>query len=348
MPEAYTHVRIARAALRAARLRAEDTAALITGASGPDPLFVDNMPRLHGPWPMQELGVRIHREQCGVFLQALVYYARTPAQKSYALGFLAHNAADALLHPYVTACAAEGGPFAGREGHARCEVALDTYFHLADGGKAAVPADEVAPALKPFQTAELCALLRRAINAVYGVKLSALELSDMLDAFRLTHCYCGGAGPVRRAAGAAVSRVFVRRPGYAAAHMTPARQPEAGFPTVWVHPATKEEIHAGPNALALAAARRAAVSMEAAARYWSGGCLLSEAARAFGNWSYETGLSAQSKAAPKPVEPSAPLQPPGAGCAQPAEPHAPAADPSCAAPAAAPRQGQAALSPAHP
>ena len=101
MPEAYTHIRIARAALAQSGEHAPSTAAYEMGANGPDPLFAYRVLSAKRPWPLPELGGRMHDEQCGRFLRTMIFAVSTPAQRSYALGFLAHYAADSVMHPYV-------------------------------------------------------------------------------------------------------------------------------------------------------------------------------------------------------------------------------------------------------
>ena len=69
MPEAYTHIRIARAALAQSGEHAPSTAAYEMGANGPDPLFAYRVLSAKRPWPLPELGGRMHDEQCGRFLR---------------------------------------------------------------------------------------------------------------------------------------------------------------------------------------------------------------------------------------------------------------------------------------
>ena len=128
MPEGYTHVRTANRAAALAQLEIAHPAAFACGANGPDIFFCyrawksgekrgENLP---------ELGSRMHDENTGAFLRALVKYAATPAQRSYALGFLSHYAADCTVHPYVVCVTGEGGPYAGPGGHGYFEIAVDT------------------------------------------------------------------------------------------------------------------------------------------------------------------------------------------------------------------------------
>lgn len=300
MPEAYTHIRVARAALRASGCEVRSTAAYELGAQGPDPFFAGPMPSVRGPYPMQTLGVRLHTEKCGVFLQALVHFARTPVQRSYALGFLTHAATDAVFHPYVAACTRTGGPFARPEGHGFCEAALDTFFHETDCGTPAVPADDAAPLLTGAPLAEVCALLRRALYAVYGEQVPAVQLSDMFHRFRLAHRLCCAPGAGRRALVRAADATVLRRlhrPGYALSHVTPAALPQGGFPHTWTNPFTGEKRRMGPNGLAMTAVERSVASLLAAREYWAGRADRRTVAQIFGNTDYNTGLPCGTKPA---------------------------------------------------
>ena len=85
MAEAYTHLRIARAARGAFQLPGCEEAYLL-GANGPDPFFAYKILSKHKPVPLPEIGSRMHTERCGEFLTELLARSETPAQKSYALG----------------------------------------------------------------------------------------------------------------------------------------------------------------------------------------------------------------------------------------------------------------------
>ena len=292
MPEAYTHIRIARAALRAGGTSVASTAAYEMGANGPDPLFVYKVLSKQKPYPVAEMGSRLHVEQCGLFLQALLHFAKTPAQRSYALGFLTHYAADSVLHPYVAFYTSQGNLYDEVEGHGFCEVALDTYFYAADTGKQGVPANDAAPLLTTADLAEVCALLRRSIAAVFHVHLPALALADTFHTFRTLHKLFYSPHGGKKALGWAVDNAVLRRPGYAVSHMTPVPVPKEGFAQQWVHPFTKQVVQAGPNALAMQAVKLGAGYQAAAQQFWQRKISAAQLAQALGNNSYETGQPA--------------------------------------------------------
>lgn len=306
MPEAYTHIRIARACAR--RLESSGADAFIRGealaeayemgAQGPDPLFAFRILSRKKPYPMAALADRIHTRQCGAFLRAMVFRAYSPVQRAYTLGFLTHYAADATLHPYVEALRAPGMPFAMPEGHGFCEVALDTRFHESDGLGPAVKGEEVAPPLYTDALAHVCALLHACALEVYGEDVSAEYLADAFHDFRWLHEKIFPATPAKRALVWLAERLVLRRPGYGLSHMTPAKQPPEGFPDTWTDPVT-HMVHEGegPQALCDAVARDAAVYCKAAAAYWQGGADKEHVAMAIGDRSFITGqLSEQAPA----------------------------------------------------
>lgn len=303
MPEAYTHVRIARAAreqLRQSGADAADTAAYELGANGPDPLFCYHV-LSKKPYPMAALGERMHTQQCGRFLRALIFRAYSPAQRSYVLGFLTHYAADSTMHPYIAALTAENGPFARREGHGLAEVALDTYFHEADGLGRAVAADDCVPVAEPGALADITALLHAALLEVYGEEVPAEYLADAFHDLRWYHRYIfpsphGG----KKAVVWLAERLLLHRPGYGLSHMTPARQPKEGYPAQWTDPYTGLAMEAGPDELCRASAEKAAHYQKAACAYWQGAVSKDDVAIAIGDKSYATGLVSEAEAAAPP------------------------------------------------
>ena len=187
MPEAYTHIRIARAALAQSGEHAPSTAAYEMGANGPDPLFAYRVLSAKRPWPLPELGGRMHDEQCGRFLRTMIFAASTPAQRSYALGFLAHYAADSVMHPYVAFQCGPQGQFNIPEGHGFCEVAMDSMFHEQDCGSPAVPAGTAAPGLPPQELAEVTQMLHDAVAQVYRMDIPHEALADSFHDFHALH-----------------------------------------------------------------------------------------------------------------------------------------------------------------
>lgn len=298
MPEAYTHIRIARAALEQSGAHVSSVPAYEMGANGPDPLFAYRVLSKHRPYPLPELGSRMHEEQCGRFLRTLIFTADTPAQRSYALGFLAHYAADCLMHPYVAFQTSEAGQFHIPEGHGFCEVAMDSMFHEQDCGSPAVPAATAAPELAPGELAEVTQQMHNAILHVYGADIPHEALADSFHDFHSLHRLFLSPHGGKRALVWLAERLVLRRPGYGLSHMTPAKGPEGGFASHWRDPYTGAEHDSGPAQLCGKAARLAAAYQKGACAYWEGSGSKEMLAAVIGDRSYSTGLLS----APAPAE----------------------------------------------
>lgn len=292
MPEAYTHIRIARAARAHSGVFVPCTAAFEMGANGPDPLFAYRLLDRRAPAPLAALGGRVHREQCGRFLRTLIFAAATPAQRSYALGFLTHCAGDALLHPYVAFQEGPGGQFNRPHGHGFCEVAMDSMFHEKDTGSAAVPAATAAPRLAPDELAGITQLLHGALAHVYGETVSCEALADAFHDFTALHrLFCAPRAGKRWLVRTAEH--FLHRPGWGQSHLTPAAQPAGGFAVRWENPYTHEVREAGPERLCAEAALLASSYLGAAAAYWEGRSIRHTVAMAIGDRSFVTGLMSE-------------------------------------------------------
>ena len=75
MPEGYTHLRCAWRAARAQKLTADlHREAFFAGANGPDMLFCYQVwkPAKKRAYPLPDLGERMHNENTGAFLRALL------------------------------------------------------------------------------------------------------------------------------------------------------------------------------------------------------------------------------------------------------------------------------------
>lgn len=302
MPEAYTHIRIARAAQQWSAQPVPRPNAYEMGAQGPDPLFAYKVLSRHKPCDLAALGDRMHEEQCGAFLRSLVFRAFTPAQRSYALGFLAHYAADATIHPYVAALTSPGGVFDRPCGHGFCEVALDSYFHQKDQGSPAVPADEAAPGLYTADLAEVTELLHACLLEVYGAEIPREALADAFHDFRWLHgLFCSPRGGKKVLVGLAETLVL-HRPGWGRSHMTPAAPPKEGFPDRWHDPYAHRDMTEGPDQLADRAAHLAAEYLREANGYWQGLGSKERLAKKLGDRSYTTGLLSRPGPEEKPHE----------------------------------------------
>lgn len=302
MPEAYTHIRIARMAqeiLKDSIGLPENRSAYEMGANGPDPLFA------HRVWskrrPLEGLAQKMHTEQCGRFLRAMIFRAYTPAQRDYTMGFLTHYAADTALHPYVQAQAAQGGQFDRKEGHGFCESAMDTYFYEKDGLPTPMDGAQKAPCLSPNDLAEVTALLKACVSEVYHIQVTQEDLADSFHAFRWLHTHVltvANEKHVKRAGLTLVEYLVLRRPGFVRSHMTPAHIPAEGFRQEWHDPLTGQAHSQGPDALCEIAAQEAARMMKMTFAYWRGVAAPEQLAVALGDKNYLTGQLSQMPQAP--------------------------------------------------
>lgn len=298
MPEGYTHVRTANRAAALAQLEIAHPAAFACGANGPDIFFCyrawksgekrgENLP---------ELGSRMHDENTGAFLRALVKYAATPAQRSYALGFLSHYAADCTVHPYVVCVTGEGGPYAGPGGHGYFEIAVDSFLHEQDTGKAAVPVDDTTPRLAGAALAEVGALLQKSLREAFGVTVSREALADTFWHTRALRRMFISRFKVKYALFWLVEPAFGGR-GAVTGHITPARlvgtgkHPKGSLPCPWTHPFTGEEQTDDLNALLEKAEKRSAAYLLAAKGYWDGRLSMEKLSTLLGSASYLSGLA---------------------------------------------------------
>ena len=298
MPEGYTHVRTANRAAALAQLEIAHPAAFACGANGPDIFFCyrawksgekrgENLP---------ELGARMHDENTGAFLRALVKYAATPAQRSYALGFLSHYAADCTVHPYVVCVTEEGGPYAGPGGHGYFEIAVDSFLHEQDTGKAAVPVDDTTPRLAGAALAEVGALLQKSLREAFGVTVSREALADTFWHTRALRRMFVSRFRIKYALFWLVEPAFGGR-GAVTGHITPARlvgtgkHPKGSLPCPWTHPFTGEEQTDDLNALLEKAEKRSAAYLLAAKGYWDGRLSMEKLSTLLGSASYLSGLA---------------------------------------------------------
>lgn len=257
MPESYFHVRCARRAYRKSGARGYDIPAVVAGAAGPDILFYHM-----GIPPLAPLGQRMHREGCGPFLTALVRRADSLTLRSYVLGFLSHNAADAVLHPWVERSALP---------HAAAESALDSFCLRRDRGRGMVEAADSAGRLAREKRLEIASLLRAALWEVYGVRVSRGALARAIEDFRSFRGWLRDPGGRKRRLAGKLERLLGLKSGTLAGHLTPGGAME-----------TTEEL----EGLMARAEDLAAGLMDAAVRWWAGELGPLELERRIGNRSY--------------------------------------------------------------
>lgn len=316
MPEGYTHIRTARAAARLAKLEPADSAAFDCGANGPDMLFCYRVWRkgARRGENLPQIGERLHNENTGAFLRALLENAKTPAQQSYAMGFLCHYAADCALHPYVVMITQPGAAYGMPGGHGYFEIALDSFLHQKDTGKSTVPVDVNTPALSREVLEGAAELLQAGIRAALGFTVSRRALKDSFAHTRLLRRHFVSPLRGKYALFWLVEPLFGGR-GFITGHITPAHlkgtgKNETPLPQVWEHPFTGEEQQADLAALLEQAERTGAAYMMAAQGYWQGRLRLEKVMGIIGSRSYLSGLEDEVSAPPAEEAPEAGLPQP--------------------------------------
>ncbi len=95
------------------------------GAQGPDPFFYYNF----WPWikkePVHDIGMILHKENCGAFLMDLIEQAKDMDGyvQAYVFGFVTHHILDRNAHPYIHYRAGYEG-----SNHQKLEVLIDTLM----------------------------------------------------------------------------------------------------------------------------------------------------------------------------------------------------------------------------
>lgn len=297
MPEAYTHIRTARAAAELAQIEPADPVAFAAGANGPDMFFCYRcwLPGARRGQDLPALGSRMHNDNTGAFLMSLLKNARTKAQRSYALGFLTHYAADTTVHPYINAVSGPGGVYDRPGGHGYFEIAIDSWLHKKDTGDGAVYAKDSCPRLLGAALAEVGVLLEKALQEAYGLTITREALADTFHhTYYWRSCFVSR-WRLKYAFFWLVEPLFGGR-GRITGHMTPAhlkgtgRRDKQKLPSTWNHPVTGEEINGGILELLDRSQRRGAAYMMAAQGFWKGKVKDYQLKVLLGSKSYNTGL----------------------------------------------------------
>ncbi len=292
MPEAYTHIRIARGAQKVSDVKIEDQNAYEMGANGPDPFFCGGIFPHKSKVNMQKLSGTLHSEKCGLFLLCLLYGAKTPTQRSYALGFVMHYATDCVMHPYVNSQTLPDGQFNINAGHAFCESAMDSFFHELDFGTKNVEHNSTSPTLSAKQLAQISVLLKRAIWYTYKLDLPLTDITDSFNMFKTGHKINVSPRGGKKIVARIIDKVLGTN-GALEGHMSPCKYPDGGFCKTWVHPNTGKVINAGPHALCMQSVKLGSMYLKAAALVFTGKISQRQISTIIGNNSYNTGLPIQ-------------------------------------------------------
>ena len=263
------------------------------GCLGPDPLFF-----YHPAWPnrCRREGVRMHAQSALPAFQRLALAVREgiPMAKSYAAGFLCHYATDCVLHPYVVMITQPDQLYGQPGGHGYFEIALDSYLHKQDTGRASVPVKDNTPKLSPFALNGAVTLLQTALQSTLGVSVSRQALTDTFAHTRLLRGQFVSRLRIKYALFWLVEPIIGHR-GFITGHITPARLKTksgtiADLPAEWIHPFTKEPRRESVGDLLEEATRRSAAFLLAAQGYWEGKLTLPHVMELIGSNSYLSGL----------------------------------------------------------
>ena len=291
MPDAYLHIRTARAALKQSGCSLRCLAAYEMGANGPDPLFSYQILSRHRDPDLYALAERLHSERAGAFLMALATLARGDIQRSFAAGFIMHNTLDSLAHPYVAfLCESEDGIYHIPNGHCFYESALDCVTYRQDTGDrhAVLPLSEACPVLSPAELGETTALLQRAIFAVFGEDIPFLEISDSYRWFHWVHRSFRSRYGFKKLI-ARLLDAALHKPGFALSHMQPCKM-KPDVPDTWRDPYTGELHIGGMAAIVEQAEHKGSEQLRALCGYWKREVSREDLAQVLGNASYNTGL----------------------------------------------------------
>lgn len=289
MPEGYTHVKIAKAALRLNKCHILDKLAFTAGANGPDTFFSYRIWSKKRVIDLPEIGSMMHNERCGAFLTELCLAAKTDTEKAYAMGFASHYAADIILHPYVACLTQEGMPYDMPSGHGYFEIALDSFLYQRDFMRRAIPVKLTCSKLCTVRLAQISYMLRSCLNSVYGITAPPDAVADSFHHFFFCRKLFKSRFGIKKALGYIIERLFFHKKGFITCHMQPARLKD-NLPDKWRNPYTGETVTGGIEKLISSAVKLSAVLISAQNSYWSGKITAEELSALIGNKSYITGL----------------------------------------------------------
>lgn len=302
MPECYTHVHIATQALMRSGNTVASLPAFIAGANGPDPLFNFQLWKRRRKPNLPALAARMHHEKTGDFLLALIRGATTPAQQSYVLGFITHYTTDCTLYPYIAAMSAPSQPYKEHDGRYLLAASIDAELHYRHYKTRLVALNAGTPVLITDELAQVCHLLREAIDAVYGYDVSLLALADAFhDNRSIRRLLLSKTGAKRFLYRLAQPAKASKYGGPLAARMQPAA-PLRRLPQLWVNPYSGEEANLTFDEVLAVAEQTGAVCVTAAMHSWLGSLSDEKLAVILGSNDYYTGLPC--KAAVEQPEPA--------------------------------------------
>ncbi len=291
MPQPYTYQCAAKGAWKNIFDNDAVSPAFRIGALGVQPLRCYNLFHKARTDALCAEADKIETQNSGDFLEAMVFEAQTDTEQQYALGFLAHYAADCSLRPYEAGVSSSSAKYAGEQGRAKLEAAMDTYFHAQETGVAYVPLNDAFPDMTAEQQTSVCALLRRTAAAAYKDELSLEQLCDAFYEYK-TLCRLSCSPNNKNAVKIFFCDVFfIKQKNYIKSRVTPCAPPKGGFAHEWQNPYTRASFSDnGPDAILRQAVRVATGYMHAAQQYWAGRITLENFRLIIGSNVYETGM----------------------------------------------------------
>ena len=291
MPECYTHQYIASLAMMRSGKIITSRPAFLAGVNGPDPLYFYHAWRKKKTPDLPALAERMHREKTGAFLLALVRLSMTQVEQNYALGFLAHYAADCVLYPYVEAMCQPGKPYDGAKGSNWMQTALDSELYYSDYKMRLVPLHSGTPVLITDELAQVTHLLHSAILQVYGSEISPIALADAFhDNMTVRKFFVSKTGGKKALAIFLETFLFGKKGRYAIrSRMQPTGKLKK-LPGRWANPYTGEEYDLTLEEVLHIAGQTAAAYVAAAMDFWLGLIDSSQLAHVLGDNNYYTGL----------------------------------------------------------
>ncbi|MDL2253071.1 hypothetical protein LJC49_03250 [Ruminococcaceae bacterium OttesenSCG-928-I18] len=270
MPDSYTHVNIALQALLRGGQAVASLPCYIAGANGPDPFHMYQFWRRNRQPDLSALADRIHREQTGRFLAAMLDLAITPEQQSYTMGFLTHYTTDCTLYPYIAALG-DAGFFKGKRERLQFEASIDSELFYGNYRTRTVPLYAATPMLLTDDLGQVTQLLHESLLATYGVDIPVVDLADafhdnvsvrkaMISPRGVKKTWAKLVAPLRTGSKNAMPMLARFQPG----------KPLPPLPEKWKNPYSGEEMHLRFEEVILLAEQTAAAAVVAAMRYWLG------------------------------------------------------------------------------
>ena len=294
MPDGYAHKYNAQRAMKLAGYKPRNYRTFILGCNGPDPFFFYQMYKSGRNKSVNNIGIRMHNEKPGLFLQNLFRFAKTNAQKDFCLGFLCHYSLDCTMHPYINyITSAYGHPFNIENGHGFFESSLDSHLSHHEVGEAAAHPNAYVPEVKKMYFDQIITLVKQAVEATYtDICFDRSEYVKVYTDFRKVKLLLYSPNRTKTPFCHLAEMVLKHPKGFVTCHMQPCTMPIENI-AIWRNPmgffctSTIEE-------LMEKAEHQSADYIKAGLEYFNGVYSLQDLLEEIGNRSYSTGTAADS------------------------------------------------------